>query len=104
MKEILLVLIEALMHQKKTFSNNFIKANTKFCLSLHYNVANSYLFVNGKEIFKFKADNKNVNFLIQLCLGSISNIFITIESREVSLMEMCMIFQWIIILLINLTY
>ena len=41
---------------------NFSKANTKCCLSLHYNHKNSYLFVNGKEIFKFKADNKNVNF------------------------------------------
>ena len=38
------------------------KANTKFCLSLHYNGDNSYLFVNGKKFFKFKTDNKNVNF------------------------------------------
>ena len=41
---------------------NFTGATTKFCSSLHYNADNSYLFVNGKEIFKFKADNKNVNF------------------------------------------
>ena len=27
----------------------------KFCVSLHYNRANSYLFVNGTEIYKFKA-------------------------------------------------
>ena len=33
---------------------NFIKTNTKFCLSLHYNGSNSYLFVNGTEIHKFK--------------------------------------------------
>ena len=33
-------------------------------LSLQYNADNSYLFVNGGEIFKFKADNKNVNFPI----------------------------------------
>ena len=30
---------------------------------------------NGKEIFKFKADNKNVNFPTQFCLGIISNGF-----------------------------
>ena len=60
---------------EKTFSFNFIKANTKFCLSLHYNADNGYLFVNGKEIFKFKANNKNVNSPIQFCLGSISNEF-----------------------------
>ena len=47
---------------EKRFSINFNKANIKFCLSLHYNVDNSYLFVNVKEIFKFKADKENVNF------------------------------------------
>ena len=63
------------------FSINFTKANTKFCLNLRYNGDNSYLFVNGKEIFKFKADNKNVNFPTQFCLGSISNRFSATESR-----------------------
>ena len=41
-------------------------------MSLHYNADNNYLLVNGKEIFKFKADNKNVNFPNQFCLGGIS--------------------------------
>ena len=45
---------------EKKFNINFTKVNTKFCLSLHYNADNSYLFVNRKEIFKFKTDNKNV--------------------------------------------
>ena len=58
---------------EKKFSISFSKANTKFCLSLHYNGDNSYSFVNGKEIYKFKANNKNVKFPIQFCLGSISN-------------------------------
>ena len=31
--------------------------NKKFCLSLHYNEANSCLFVNGKGIHKFKAQD-----------------------------------------------
>ena len=44
-------------------------------------------FFSGKEIFKFKADNKNGNFLTQFCLGSISNGFTATESREVSLNE-----------------
>ena len=38
----------------KKFSINFSKSNSKFCLSFHYNADNNYLFVNGKEIFKFK--------------------------------------------------
>ena len=70
---------------EKNFSTDFRKSITNLCLSLHYNADNSYLFVNGKEIFKFKADNKNVNFLAQFCLGSISNGFNTNESRELSL-------------------
>ena len=43
------------------------------------------MFVNGKEIFKFKAENKNVNFPNQFYLRSISNEFSATESREVSL-------------------
>ena len=43
------------------------------------------MFVNGKEIFKFKADKKNINFLTHFCLGSISNGFSNTVFREVSL-------------------
>ena len=38
---------------EKMFSINFKKAKTKYCFILHYNGDNSYLFVNGKKIFKF---------------------------------------------------
>ena len=79
------VKIEALVHQKKKNSINFTEADAIFCLSLHYNADNSYLIVNKKEIFKFKADNKNVNLPTQFWFGSISNGFSTTESREVSL-------------------
>ena len=72
---------------EKMFSINFGTANTKFYLNLHYNADNSYLFVNRKEIFKFKADNKSLNFPTQFCLGSISNGFSANESRDVSLNE-----------------
>ena len=70
---------------EKKFSINFTGAYTKFCLSLHYNGDNTYLFVNGKEIFKFKTDHKNVNFPTQFYLGSVSNGLGALESREVSL-------------------
>ena len=53
-------------------------------MSLYYNSDNSYLFVNGKEIYKFKASNKNVNFPSQFCLGSLSNKFDYVDSEEVS--------------------
>ena len=53
------------------YSINFTVTKKKFCLSLHYNGANSYLFVNGTEIYKFKAkDSETV--ATPLCLGIIS--------------------------------
>ena len=53
------------------YSINFTVTKTKFCLSFHYNGANSYLFVNGTEIYKFNAkDSENATTL--LCLGNIS--------------------------------
>ena len=35
-------------------------ARNKFCLRLHYNGDNCYLFVNGTEIIKFKAKNSEI--------------------------------------------
>ena len=42
------------------YSINFTENNKKFCLSLHDNGANSYLFVNGKEIHKFKEKDSEI--------------------------------------------
>ena len=39
------------------YSINFTENIKKICLSLHYNGANSYLFVNGTKIYKFKQKN-----------------------------------------------
>ena len=53
------------------YSINFTKKNyTKFCLSLHYNGADSYLFVNGTEIIKLKAKDSEIT-LYELLLGNI---------------------------------
>ena len=53
------------------YSINFTVLNKKFCLSLYYNKANSYLFVNGTEIYKFKA--KDFEILVgPICLGNVS--------------------------------
>ena len=38
---------------------------------MHYNEANSYLFVNSKEIVKFKAKDSEI-VASPLCLGNIS--------------------------------
>ena len=53
------------------FSINFTDNNKKFCLSLHWNGANRYLFVNGREINKFKAKNSEI-VATPLCQGNIS--------------------------------
>ena len=53
----------------ETNSMNFTENNNKICLSLHYNETNIYLFVNGTEIVKFKAEDPEI-VATPLCLGS----------------------------------
>ena len=53
------------------YSINFTVTKNKFCLSLHYNRASSYLFVNGTEIYKFKEKDSEI-VAAPLCLGNIS--------------------------------
>ena len=52
------------------YSINFT-VTKKLCLSLHYNGANSCLFVNGTEICKFKSKHSEI-VTSPLCLGNIS--------------------------------
>ena len=66
------------------YSTNFTKENTKFCLSLHYNGANSYLFVNGTEIIKFKAKDSEIVATL-LCLGSITKEFSEDNTKKTGL-------------------
>ena len=46
---------------EKEYSTNFTEYHKRFCLSLHYNGANSYIFVNGVEIIKFKVKDSEIN-------------------------------------------
>ena len=66
--------LEHMLSVEKLYSINFTNHYTKFCLSLHYNRANSYLFVNGEEIIKFKSKNSQI-VASPLCLGNISKEF-----------------------------
>ena len=52
------------------YSINFTVTKTN-CLSLHYNGVNSYLFVNGTEIYKFNAKDSEL-VASPLCLANIS--------------------------------
>ena len=65
------------------------------CLSLHYNEANSYLFVNGKETVKFKAKYSEIA-ASPLCLGNISKDWSVDNMKKLDLMNMFMNFVLII--------
>ena len=63
--------LEHTLTAEKMYSINFIVTKKKICLSLHYNGANSYLFVKGTEIYKFKAKDSEI-VASPFCLGKIS--------------------------------
>ena len=48
---------------------------------MHYNGANSYLFVNGAEIYKIKAKDSEI-VATSLCLGKISKDWSTDNMRK----------------------
>ena len=53
------------------YSINFTVTRKKFCLNLYYNGENSYIFINGTEIYKFKAKNSET-VIGPICLENIS--------------------------------
>ena len=60
---------------------NFTVTKNKFYLSLHYNGASSYLFVNGTEIYKFKAKDSEI-VASPLCLGNNSKDWSTDNMKK----------------------
>ena len=77
---------------------NFTVTNVHFCLSLHYDGANIYLFVNGTEIYKFKAKDSEI-VASRLCLGNISKDWSVDNMKKLALLVMFMILVRIIMLL-----
>ena len=63
--------LEHKLSAEKMYSINFTEHNKKVYLSLHYNGATSYLFVNCKEFHKFKVKDSEI-VATPLCLGNIS--------------------------------
>ena len=68
------------------YSINFTENNIKFCLSLYCNEANSYLFVNDREIHKSKAKDSEI-VTTAFCLGNISTDFSVNNMKETGLNE-----------------
>ena len=62
--------LESILTAENMYSIYFTVTKKKFCLSLHYNGGNSCLFVNGTEIYKFKAKDSKI-VASPLCLGII---------------------------------
>ena len=73
--------LESTLTAEKMYSINFTEKNKKFCLSWHYNGANSYLFVNGKEI---KAKDSEI-VASPLCLRNISKGWSTNNMKKAGL-------------------
>ena len=71
------------IYAEKMYSPNFTVANKTFCLSLHYNGDDSYLFVNGKDFIKFKAKKQSV--VEKLSLGNISADFNQTDRKSTGL-------------------
>ena len=70
----------------KKYLINFMVQYKKFCLGFHYNGADSYLFVNGKEIHKLKAKDSEI-VATPLCLGNISKDWTVDNMKETGLNE-----------------
>ena len=72
------------IYAEKLYSINFTENNKKFCLSLQYNGANSYLYVNGTKIYKFKAKDSEI-VATPLCLRNISKDFSLDNMKKIGL-------------------
>ena len=54
------------------YSINFTQSNSTFCLSLHYNGSNSFLFVNATKKHQFKAKDSEItkiSFVFRKCFS-----------------------------------
>ena len=71
---------------KAQYSINFSRSNRKFCLSLHYNGSNSFLFDNATKIYQFKAKDSEIK-KHALRLGNISGDFSANNMKKIGLNE-----------------
>ena len=76
--------LEHTLSAEKMYSINFTEHNKKFCLSLHHNEANSFLFVNGKEIHKFKTKGSDIVAAL-FCLQNISKDWSVDNMKKIEL-------------------
>ena len=90
--------LEHTLTAEKMYSINFTVTKKKFCLSLNYNGANSYLFANGTKIYKFKAKYSEI-VATALLVGNISKDWSRIIWKRLDLLAIFMILVLIMMLL-----
>ena len=66
------------------YSINFSRSEREFCLSLHYNGSNSFLFITARKIHQFKAKDSEIK-RYPLCLGNISKDFFVDNMKKTGL-------------------
>ena len=71
------------------YSINFLRSQRKFCLSLHYNGSNNFLFVNARKIYQFKAKDFEIK-KYPLCLGNISRDFTANKMKKSRIKWICL--------------
>ena len=91
--------LEHTLTAEKMYSINFTVTKKKFCL--HYNGANSYLFVNGTKIIKFNTKDFEI-VASPWCLGNISKVWSIDNTKKLDLMVMSMILVLIMLLMLTI--
>ena len=73
-----------IIYVEQVFKTNFTEVGNKFVLSLHYNSHESYLFANGVQQIKFKADDTQI-LKEKLCFGNLSSNWTSANSTKTGL-------------------
>ena len=74
------------IYVEKNYYRNFTDPSKKFVLSLHYNLDDSYLFVNGRQELKFKPKTDQL-VKEKLCIGNLSDQWTASELEKTGLYE-----------------
>ena len=74
---------------EKLYSVKFTENKKTFCLSFHYNGTNSYLFVYGTKLQKFKEKDSQI-VATPLCLENVSKEFSVDNTKKNKIKWMCL--------------
>ena len=78
---------------------NFSKQQKRFCLRLHYNQSNSFLFINEVKLYLFKAKYSELIGAYPIYLASISEGLILNNIKKRECMDGFVVFQFFITVL-----